>query len=198
MLRPVSHFRPDLEEKELLQLLKRGDELAFSEIYDRYWQKLFSIAANKLNNLTEAEELVQDIFLDLWKRHENIDIHSTLSAYLAVAVKYKVLDILAKRAQQWKYRHYASHTLAQADHSTEQWLAFEELKERIERSVAKLPEKCRLVFELSRNKGLSQKEIALEMGIAEKTVEAHLGNALRKLRTSLGSLFAVLFFFLIH
>ncbi len=183
-----------LDEKELLNLLNKGNQAAFTEIYNRYWKKLFTIATGKLNNLTEAEELVQDIFLDLWNRREHIAIHSSLSAYLAVAAKYKILDQLAKRAQRTKYRQYATHAVTIADSSTQHWLDCEELKERLNRSVATLPEKCRLVFDLSRNKGLTQKQIASEMGIAEKTVEAHLGKALRKLRISLGSFFCFLLF----
>lgn len=182
------------DENELLDLLNQGESRAFTEIYNRYWKKLFTIAANKLDNLAEAEELVQDIFTELWNRNGKLVITTSLASYLAVAVKYKVIDHLAKKAQHRKYQQHAANNQQTADSPTIQWLDCQELKERMYRSVCGLPEKCRLVFELSRNKGYSQKQIASRLGISEKTVEAHLGKALRTLRTSLSTFF-VLFLF---
>lgn len=176
----------------LLSLLQKGNRRAFTEIYNRYWKKLFTVAANKLHNLADAEELVQDIFLDIWNRRETLSITSSLSAYLAVAVKYKVIDRMAKKAQQIRYRNYAAQHLSVAASPIEDLLNFEELQVRLQKATADLPAKCRLVFELSRNHDFSQKQIAAELGIAEKTVESHLGKALRTLRISLGSLFASL------
>ena len=76
-----------------------------------------------------------------------------------------------------------------ADSSTEQWLGFDELKERIARLVANLPDKCRLVYQLSKESGYSQREIALHLNISEKTVEAHVNRAMKVLRTGIRFLF---------
>lgn len=189
VLSPLSLYT----EKELLSLFTRSDDAAFTEIYNRYWNKLFSVAANKLNNPAEAEEIVQDIFLDLWKRRMEFHITASLNAYLATAVKYKVINILTKRNQQLCFSKQVVINSSCADISTEQWLNFEELKERLGKLVAALPEKCRFVFQLSRNKGLSQKEIASQLGVSEKTVEAHLSKAIRTLRTQLKNFFIFLF-----
>ena len=178
-------------EKGLLLLLTDNNEAAFTEIYNRVWYKLYCIAANKLNNLDEAEELVQDIFLALWDRRHNLDI-SSLDAYLSTAVKYKVINVLAKRNLALRFRSQAIVRNSSPDVSTEQWLSFEELKDSISKLVAKLPEKCRLVFQLSRDKGFSQKEIAAQLGIAEKTVESHLSKAIRTLRSELKSFLTLL------
>ncbi len=175
-----------LSDKELTTLLQAGDEHAFTEIYNRYWQRLFAIAANKLKELNEAEEIVQDIFVSLWKRRDELGKIETLSPYLAVSVKYRVIKHLAKRHSQQKYTDYSQY-LSVADDSTEQWLEFEELRSRLAMFVADLPEKCRLVYRLSRESGFSQKRIAAELGISEKTVEAHLGKALKTLRARLSS-----------
>jgi RNA polymerase sigma-70 factor (ECF subfamily) len=189
----TENYSTGQSEKELLYLLQMGDESAFTTIYNHYWKKLFSIAANKLHDLTEAEELVQDIFLDMWKRKENLVITSSLPAYLGIAVKYKVIDRLARKAIELRYRKYAAYHLKPIDSSTEEALNLEDLQGRLVNLVAELPEKCRLVFELSRNRGLSQKQIAHQLGIAEKTVESHLGKALRTLRMRMGSLFVFIF-----
>lgn len=187
-----AHSLRNWGDKELIKLLSKGNDAAFEEIYDRYWDKLFTVAANKLHYLSEAEEIVQDVFLDLWKRRETLEINS-LPGYLSVAVKYKVIDRMSKRANQLKYQQHALHTQSLEDCSTENRIAYDELKARIGKHVANLPEKCRMVFELSRDEGLTQRQIALQLGIAEKTVESHLGKALRTLRLNLGELPSILF-----
>lgn len=176
-----------LDDKELTGLLQNSDELAFTEIYNRYWTKLFAVAANKISDLDEAEEIVQDIFVSLWKRRNELDTINTLGPYLAVSVKYRVIKVLAKRGHQQKYSDYTQHIASLTDDTTQQWLDFEELRGRLAAFVADLPEKCRMVYRLSRESGFSQKQIAAELGISEKTVEAHLGKALKTLRTRLSS-----------
>lgn len=177
-----------LNDNELILLLSSDDMHAFTEVYNRYWKKLFSIAANKIHDLDDAEEIVQDIFVSLWKRRRKLKVIDTLSSYLAVSVKYRVIKMLDKRNNQQKYSDYSQNHISVADNSTEQWLEFEELKDRLILFVAELPEKCRLVYRLSRESGYSQKKIATEMGISEKTVEAHLGKALKTLRARLSQI----------
>jgi RNA polymerase sigma-70 factor (ECF subfamily) len=87
---------------------------------------------------------------------------------------------------------HAAGNSSHLDISTEQWLGFEDLKASISKLVAGLPEKCRLVFQLSRDQGFSQKEIAKQLGIAEKTVESHLYKAIRTLRSELKSFLTLL------
>ncbi|GGA97678.1 RNA polymerase sigma factor [Puia dinghuensis] len=175
----------------LLELLRAGDKEAFTELYNRYWKVLFHVAANKIGNLAEAEEMVQDLFLDIWKRREGIEITSTFRTYLAVALKYRVFNLLARRNKRLRYESYARTKLRIADDSTEQWLGFHELDKRIARLVADLPDKCRLVYQLKKEKGYSQKDIALQLQISEKAVEAHITRALKLLRTGIRTFFSL-------
>ena len=184
----MDSFNPTTEEKELLTRLRHGDESAFSCIYNLHWKKCFVMAAHRLQNLAEAEEVVQDIFLDLWKRREHLQVSNSLASYLFAGVKYKVINIFAKRHLQIQYREHASVAQPVTDQSTEQNLHAHELRQQLQQETAKLPEKCRMVFLLSREQGYSQKQIAQELNISEKTVEAHLSKALRNLRTGLSHL----------
>lgn len=174
-----------LSDIQLLHQLRNGDERAFTALYKRYWKLLFAVAANKLDNLAEAEELVQDVFSDLWDRRHTLSLTGELPAYLAVAMKYQVINLQAKKKRARAYDTYARENISPADHSTEQWLSFEELKDQLSTLVARLPERCRLTYQLSREQGLSQKEIAREMDISEKAVEHNLARAVKSLRTGL-------------
>lgn len=168
----------------LLTLLRNNDEMAFTAIYNRYWEKLFFIAGTKFRNLTVAEELVQDIFLDLWNRRKTHKIEGELESYLAVAMKYKVINAQARFKNALKYVQSEIDN-APVDNGTEEWLNFQELKAKLSKHVSSLPEKCRITYQLSRDQGFSQKEIAQFMKVSEKTVEANLARAIKSLRKAL-------------
>ncbi len=182
----------DLADDVLCQYLIAGDERAFVAIYDRYWKRLFTIANNRIGSLVDAEEIVQDIFTTLWNNRIKLEIRTGLSNYLSVSVKYRVIKMLDK---QYAQKKYLDSVLARdlIDDSTQELLAFEELRAELEKYVGDLPEKCQLIFRLSREQGYSQREIAQQLQISEKTVEAHLGKAFKRLRTRLaGFMFTLL------
>src|SRR6185503_12918358 len=87
-------------DKELLAAIQKGDEEAFTALYLRYWDKLFYLAGKKLGDLPEAENIVQDIFLDIWHRRYELDIHNNIDGYLVVAVKYRIINAQEKRNRQ--------------------------------------------------------------------------------------------------
>lgn len=179
---------------ELLALIKQGSDAAFTEIYDRYWKKLFSVAANKLGDLAEAEDIVQQVFVTIWNRRTELEITSTLGAYLAVAVKYRIFKSIDRSSKRREYSDEAANAalLEIVDDSTREWLEFQEVSARLEVLIAALPDKCRLVFKLSREQGYSQKRIAEELSISENTVEGHMKKALRLLRGGLKNFFLTL------
>ncbi len=181
----------ELDDKALTDRLVMGDEHAFTELYTRYWKTLLSIAANKIGDIIEAEEIVQDIFVSLWNRREALCITSTLNNYLAVSVKYRVIKALAKKRHHQRYQEHQQIHNTLLDNGTQEWLDFDELRNRLSELVAELPEKCRLVYQLSKESFLSQKEIATELNISEKTVEAHLARAMRSIRTGLSHFLSI-------
>ncbi|WP_256005676.1 RNA polymerase sigma-70 factor [Pedobacter deserti] len=173
---------------ELVALLKQGDASAMTELYERYWDKLLAVALNRLEHLEEAEECVQDVFLKLWKLRDKLELKYTLATYLAAAVRYRVYDLLA--GQYYKQKH-ATGELTEAESglsdelSADAQLLEKELLEQIEASVRQLPEKCRIVYRMSREQGLTNKQIAEELNISEKAVEAHMSRAFKGIRNNL-------------
>ena len=187
---PISYNTYD--DASLLQLLSKGDDKAFTEIYNRYWDKLLYVAGIKFRDLSIAEEIVQDIFLDLWNRRTTLHITGELESYLAVSIKYKVINAQARLKKALEYQKFAG-SQQQPDNSTEEWISFHELQDRLSRLVDKLPEKCRITYQLRREEGLSQKDIARQLNISEKAVEANLSRALKFLRNAIHDLMSSVF-----
>ena len=188
--------QPGHMDNELLRKMAQGNETAFTEIFHQYWKLLFSVAANKLNNLADAEEVVQDVFADLWKRRAEIVIQQSLKSYLAAAVKFQVYSLLYKRYRQRNYEQSLQQDTSVTSYrvnAVEEEYDLKVLQEKLQQTAAQLPERCRLVYELSREAGLSNKEIAQSLNISEKTVENQITKALKSLRTSLKSFFSFLF-----
>jgi len=96
------------QDDELLLLLKEDNDAAFTEIYRRYWDRLFVVAMHRLGDMEEVRELVQDIFCNLWKKRSSLHLDHSLHTYLSVAVKYEVLNRLARRNRQLRYRKHVS------------------------------------------------------------------------------------------
>jgi RNA polymerase sigma-70 factor (ECF subfamily) len=172
-------------DSNLLALLRQGDIVAFEELYERYWSKLYSAGYKRLRNREAAEEIVQDIFTSLWIKRASLVINSSFENYLYSCVKYKVFAAFQKESNRRAYEGYVVHLNKDVDNSTMEAIDWNELKRNVSTEVEKLPEKCRKVYELSRKEFRSNKEIAFSLGISEKTVENHLTRALRTLRINL-------------
>ncbi|WP_316812242.1 RNA polymerase sigma factor [Pedobacter heparinus] len=177
-------------DQELTALLKAGDEFAFTEVYNKYWDKLFFVAAKKLNDEAEAEEAVQDIFLALWKNREHFVLKESFEHYFAVAVKFQVIKRRDKRSRHAAIEQIistqteAEFLQSQARDWTQEHL--EKLQTRLDLAIDTLPKKCRLVFKMSRDEDYTNKKIATELGITEKAVEKHVTTALKVLKNKLG------------
>nr|WP_295870921.1 RNA polymerase sigma-70 factor [uncultured Chitinophaga sp.] len=187
----------ELGDSVLLDKLKQNDEAAFTELYNRYWGKMYVIALNRLNNPAEAEEAVQEVFYNIWKRRAEISVTLSLPAYLATAVKYEVLNTLARQKRFLRYEKYTVYTGAAADESAGEQLQVADMQRQLQQTIRALPEQCRLVYRLSREGGYSRKEIATTLDISEKTVANHLTRALKSLRGTFTEIFRILIIFLL-
>lgn len=181
-------YSPD----ELLDLVTRDNEAAFNELYERYWEKLFVIAYNRLQDRAAAEDIVHDVFTALWSNRHTTHIDAPEN-YLAVAVKYAVLNRIKRdiREREKQFRSAAETPVAECRIETS--LHYKTILERVRQEVEKLPEHCRLVFLYSREAGLPVKEIARRLHISPKTVENQLGKAVRQLKLAARSLLHSLF-----
>lgn len=183
---PIPNLPKNYTDEQLLQLMARDNRDAFTELYNRYWDKTFAVAYHRLDDEHEAEEVVQEVFLSIWQRRASLKLTHTVATYLSVAIKYKVINHLDRQYRKQQHLDELAFTLHETDDSTIQWLEEKELRQRLNHSISLLPEKCRIVFLLSRDENKTYAEIAAELDISQKTVEAHMSKALNSLRQSLG------------
>jgi len=176
-----------LSEKELVDYLKQDKLSAFKEIYERYWKPLYGAAYKRLKSKELSEEIVQELFTNLWIKRHTLNISNGVSGYLYNAVIHQVIDHYRKELVREKYKQAFRVIHSDMDNSTEEAIMLKELTETIESEIRLLPDKCRSVYELSRKEHKSNKEIAAALGISEKTVENHLTKALKRLQLGLSN-----------
>ena len=186
-----------LSDDELLVLLKQDKLSAFKELYGRYWKKLYGAAYKRLKNKESAEEIVQEIFTNLWLKRYSLQITTTVGGYLYSTASNGIIDRYRKELVRTKYKEVFWTVHSETDNSTEDAIMLRELTYTIEAEVRQLPDKCRSVYELSRNEHKTNKEIALQLGISEKTVENHLTKALKRLRVGLSHYLTIILILLL-
>lgn len=167
---------------QLADLLRSGDESVFKAIYEKYWEKLFFVASKRLNNTYEAEEVVQEVFLNLWRKREAFHLKVAFENYLAVAVKFEVYKRRAQRDKQEAFARDLLTSGAVEENHDQNLYDLQALRQQLDEAINTLPPKCRLVFTMSRNTDLTNKNIAGELGISEKAVEKHITNAIKILK----------------
>lgn len=180
---PVLYKAEDYSDQELLQLVKSGDNEAFEALYFSYFARLARYAYKRLPDEATVEELVQDVFVDLWKQRESLDENGNVAGLLFAMLRYKALHAL--RAQMIRARHLDSFTQLQAADEADDLsasLTARQLQAQLEQAVERLSPQCREAFTLSRYEHLAYKDIAERMGVSVNTVEKHIGKALKLLR----------------
>ena len=155
-----------MSEKELIILLKNGDEKAFTTLYRLYWSKVYNFSRLYLSSITEVEEVVQEVFVKVWETR-NLIFNQFRKSFNENAYKLTVLSA------------------AMDYYDMEDELSAADLKEFIKRMVGELPPRQQEVFKMSRDEHLTYKEIATRLNISEKTVERHINEAIKFLKKNI-------------
>ncbi|MCY7352574.1 MAG: sigma-70 family RNA polymerase sigma factor [Cytophagaceae bacterium] len=169
---------------ELLAGLLESNPHAFEEIYRRYWYKLFGIAYHETGTREEAEELVHDLFEQLWNRRQQAVVRN-LSTYLVVSIKYLTINYIKSKITHRKFQEYLIFSELQQSMVTDEAIYFTDLSKAVEEAMQKLPEKSVEIFKLSRFENQSVRDIARHMSLSEKAVEYHITKSLKVLREQL-------------
>jgi RNA polymerase sigma-70 factor (family 1) len=179
---PDEQLRSD---QELVEFLKKDSEKSFKVIYERYAPKLYHAAYNLLRNKEVCEDLVQELFTDLWVKRNRLEILQ-LKSYLYRSITNKALMVIRSGKATLSLE---TVEMLMDEYATDDRVIDKEMQANLDKGISSLPEKCREVFILSRKEQLTHKEIATHLNISVKTVENHLTKALKHLRASMGNFF---------
>lgn len=173
-------------DQDLVQLLVNDDQNAFDQLYERHWFQLYQSAFYLLKDKDASKDIVQDVFLWIWQKRSTLNI-TNVKAYLKAAVRFKVANyIRSGNIRESFYDEVAKVQPNPTSPTGDDIMALKQLQQLIHEAISQLPEKCREVYRLSKEEGLSNREIAERLGISVKTVENQMTIALKRLRTSIG------------
>lgn len=187
----------DIESGQLLTSLQKGDEEAFAYVFKTFYSPLFNYAGRILRDEEQANDVVQDTFCRLYENRSNITIHISLKSYLYRSVYNNCIDLIRHKKVANAYvdakmlDFYFSRIIQLPE--AELKMLDEDIGEAIREAIAHLPERCRQIFCLSKLEGLSNKQIAEQLGISVKTVETQMTTAFVRLRKELEWLLFMIF-----
>ena len=171
--------------KKILERFIRGDEAAFERIYYDYSKKLYHFGLGLLKDPNLASEMVQEVFVTLWEKKERINPDLNFENYLLTMAHNSIRQVFRKRSIEQRVKNNLMHELPDAIENTENSVVYNDLHNKAKTSIEKMPSKRKLVYKLSRQEGMSAKEISEKLGISKRTVEGHLAEALKFLKAEI-------------
>lgn len=182
---------------DLLEKVRTGDKLAFGELFHRYRDRVFSVAYTYLQDTHAAEDIVQDVFISVWKNRDELSGIANIKAWLYTITRNYSLNALQQMARTGKNKQQLlSHLPVQALDGEEK-MDVSHLQTLLQQAMTLLTPQQRKVFELSRIQGYSREEIARALGITVITVSSHLTLSLRTIRAFLSSRIGLVSLFLL-
>ena len=181
----------DATDSKLVERIRAGDEVAFELLFRSYYPRLCRFTLRLIRDCSDAEQLVQDVFLNVWEMRESWSPRGTVRSYLYRAAKNQVLNYLKHRRVVGRVEELEGQHAEIARASLQEDYERKELTVAVQQAIELLPPRCKLVFALHRQEGLTYSEIADVLEISVKTVETQIGRALSVLRTVLRPYLAV-------
>lgn len=164
-------------DERLIARFRKGDMDAFRKIYESHSKSLYRFAFSYLKDSFEAEEIVQDVFLKVWEKREEVDEQKSFTSYLYRITVNKIFNELKHRVVKKKYEQHALKFDQITGETPESSIQFQELNTKLEKLLTELPKQQRNIFIMSRMKGQSNTEIAQTMSLSIRTVENQIYRA---------------------
>lgn len=184
------------EAKDLFKQFKNNDKNAIDRLYKTYSRKLYNFAFAYLKTEEDALDVVQDVFINVWNKRDCLNDDTNLEAYLFTITKNSVISIFRKKITEKEYLDYLHYKAVQQYSINDEQYDYQHLSNRIKELTEQLPAQRKIVFKLSKEKGLSNKAIAEELNISVKTVEDHMTKARHFMKSQLTEygVLAILFY----
>lgn len=176
---------PFPNEQSVLRSIASGDQQAFRQVYDYFYQSMYRYALHLLKSETLAEEVVQETFLKIWIKREKLGEILNIEAYMVTIARNRCLDILRKTTLGYKHEQELKYTFIDSSNITEEQILMNDARKIIAEAIAALPPQQRQVYEYCKQEGLKYDEVAKLMGLSSYTVQSYMKIALRSVRNYL-------------
>lgn len=187
----------NIAEKTLVVLLNSGNAQAFDQLFANYGKRLYYFSLGYLKSKEEAEEVVQEVFLTIWRKREDINPDLSFKAYVFKIAYHQILERFRQIQQHQNYRHQLIDTFVPFSNESNERLDYQLLLKKVETLVQQLPPRQQDVLLKIKKDGMPVKEVAQQLNISPKTVENHLTQALKNIKKGLlGKEIASILFFL--
>ena len=185
-------------DEELMQEIKAGNMMAFDALYRNYSRRLYEFSISILKSSEEAENIVQEVFLNLWLNRKKVEKGSSVKYYIFTIAYNSSISIIRKRIKETKFIEYLRTLQDINQESADLQIEYNELEEKLTLIIDALPERQKEIYLLHRIEGLKYSQIAERLNISINTIENHMSRALKTIRKKLGnySLPVILFAFL--
>ena len=179
----------DINETNLIRRLKEDDEKAFNILFYQHHGRVYNLARRFLPYKEDAEEIVQIVFIALWENRYQIDENLSLSGYIHTIARHWIYNTIKKSIYRESYLEHLQLQNKSLEYVTEDAILYNELNSLVDKLTSELPPKRGEIFRLSRNEGLSYREIATRLSITESTVNTQLTKALDYVRKNIKALY---------
>jgi len=179
----------DIDETNLINRLKQDDEKAFNILFYQHHARVYNLAKRFLPDKEDAEEIVQIVFIALWENRQKIDENQSLKGYLLSITHHWIYNTIKKSVYRQGYLEHLEQQNNSLEYVTEDIVQYNELNTLVDKLINELPPKRSEIFKLSRNEGLSYKEIAHRLSITESTVNTQITKALDYVRKNIKTLY---------
>jgi RNA polymerase sigma-70 factor (family 1) len=175
------------EDKILVRRVLLDDKEAFQQLFTKYADRIYYFAMQYIRNKEESEEIAQEVFVKVWLRRFDLKEDLSFSSYIFTIAKNALIDTIRRRQKEIEFQENFSPGYNSSSTPTDEALELGELSSIIEKSIDELPTKRKQIYLLSRNEGLTYKQIADKLNISIKTVETHMRLALQQLKKNVNS-----------
>jgi RNA polymerase sigma-70 factor, ECF subfamily len=185
-------------DEKMMQEIKADNMFAFDVLYKKYSKKLYKFGFYILKSQEEAENLIQDVYLNLWENRFKVEKDSSVKSYLFSIAYNSAISIIRKKARESQFIEYLKSLQEINEEPVNVELEYNELANKLDEIIKELPPRQKVVYLLNRVEGLKYSEIAERLQISVNTIENHMSRALKTIREKLDnySLIAILFWYL--
>jgi RNA polymerase sigma-70 factor (ECF subfamily) len=173
------------DDSELLNLLQKDDPKAFETLFRMYHKRIYGFALHLLNSSSQAEDIVQNVFMAIWNQRKTLQISTSFITYLFGITRHMVCEYIQRKINHEAFVEFSLENNTEYSFITEDEILYNELQEQLKKYIEELPVRRREIFLLHRLNGFSYKEIANKLNISENTVDTQIRHSLNYLKAKI-------------